>query len=105
MRQTASQRLSRAIGNVADWCRWNRHRPIAEQHATLSQKLRGHYAYYGITGNARALSNFLYAVQRCWRKWLSRRNRQREMDWDRFNRLLQRYPLPTVKLVRSVYAK
>jgi len=105
MRQTASQRLSRAIGNVADWCRANRHRPVAEQHATLSQKVRGHYAYYGITGNGRALSNFLYAVGRCWRKWLNRRNRQREMDWDRFNRLLQRYPLPAVTIVHSVYAK
>ncbi len=105
MRQTASKRLSRAIGNVAEWCRLNRHRPVAEQHETLSQKVRGHCAYYGITGNGRALSNFRYAVQRCWQKWLNRRNCQREMDWDRFNRLLQRYPLPAVKIVHSVYAK
>ena len=36
---------------IAQWCRIHRHQPIAEQHRTLSQKLRGHYAYYGITGN------------------------------------------------------
>ncbi len=102
-RQTASKRLSRAVRSIAQWCRRHRHRPVAEQHHTLSQKVRGHYAYYGITGNGRALAGFLDAVQRCWRKWLDRRNRQREMDWDKFNRLLQRYPLPPPRIVHSVY--
>ena len=37
------------------WCRVNRHLPIKEQHVALARKLRGHDAYYGITGNARAL--------------------------------------------------
>ena len=63
--------------------------------------MRGHYAYYGITGNARALQGFLLAVHRAWRKWLNRRNRQREMTWDRFNRLLKRYRLPPPRIVHS----
>jgi len=103
-RQTASDRLSRAIKKIAKWCRLHRHDPIDVQHRTLSQKVRGHYAYYGITGNARALQNFLVAVQRCWRKWLDRRNRERTMIWERFNRLLKYYPLPPPKVVHSVYA-
>ena len=36
----------------------------AEQHQTLSQKLRGHFAYYGITGNGEALHRFRDAVTR-----------------------------------------
>ena len=103
-RKTASTRLSRAVRSIAQWCRWNRHRPVREQHQRLSQKVRGHYAYYGITGNARALSGFKDAVQRCWRKWLNRRNRERTLDWDHFNRLLERYPLPPARVVHSVYA-
>ena len=103
-RKTASKRLSRAVRSIAQWYRWNRHRPVAEQHHTLSQKVRGHYAYYGITGNGRALAGFLDAVKRSWRKWLDRRNRKREMDWDKFNRLLAQYPLPSPKIVHSVYA-
>jgi hypothetical protein len=71
----------------------------------LSQKVRGHYAYYGITNNGRALQGFLEAVKRCWRKWLDRRNRQSEMIWDRFNRLLKRYPLPPPRIVHSVYVR
>jgi RNA-directed DNA polymerase len=101
MRKTASKRLSRAVRSIAEWCRDHRHRPVCEQHAILSQKVRGHYAYYGITGNARALTWFLCAVHRAWRKWLDRRNRQREMLWERFNRLLKRYPLPPPRIVHS----
>jgi hypothetical protein len=102
-RKTASKRLSRAVRSIAQWCRRNRHRPVAEQHHTLSQKVRGHYAYYGITGNGRAVAGFLDAVKRSWRKWLDRRNRKREMDWAKFNRLLARYPLPPVRIVHSAY--
>lgn len=101
MRQTASKRLSRAVQSIAQWCRAHRHSPVVEQHAKLSQKIRGHYAYYGITGNARALHGFLWAVSRAWRKWLDRRNRQREMTWPRFKRLLKRYPLPPPRIVHS----
>jgi RNA-directed DNA polymerase len=104
-RKTASSRLSRALRSIAQWCRQHRHQPVGEQQHTLSQKLRGHFAYYGITGNSSALSEFRIAVVRCWRFWLNRRNRERSLDWDQFNRLLQRYPLPLTKVVHSVYAR
>ena len=32
--------------------------PIREQHQKLTQKLRGHYGYYGITGNYSSLQDF-----------------------------------------------
>jgi group II intron reverse transcriptase/maturase len=103
-RKTAASRLSRALRGIAVWCRLNRHRPIGEQQQTLSQKLRGHFAYYGITGNHSGLACFRLGVVRCWRKWLSRRDRQRRLGWDQFNRLLERYPLPLARVVHSVYA-
>jgi len=102
-RKTARSRLSRALRTVGQWCRWNRHRPVAEQHDTLSQKLRGHYAYYGITGNGKALSGFHCAVTRLWRKWLGRRKRAAPIPWPLFQRLLERYPLPRPVIVHSVY--
>lgn len=104
-RKTASSRLSRALRSIAQWCRRNRHRPLGEQQHTLGQKLCGHFAYYGITGNSNALSAFRTAVVRCWRFWLNRRNRERTLDWDQFNRLLERYPLPLTRVVHSVYAR
>lgn len=104
-RQTASSRFTRAVRSIAHWCRLNRHRPIPEQHHTLSAKLRGHMAYYGIPCNGRALAAFRNEVERVWRKWLNRRNRNRTLDWPSFKRLLRRYPLPPVRLIRSVYAR
>ena len=102
-RKTAPSRFRRALKTIAHWCRLHRHDPIREQQATLGQKLRGHYAYYGITGNARALSALWHAVRRLWRYWLSRRTRGQPMPWHRFVALVQRYPLPSPVVVHSVY--
>jgi RNA-directed DNA polymerase len=103
-RKTESERFTRALKSIATWCRWNRHKPLGEQQRVLSLKLRGHYAYYGITGNGRCLSNFLFQVMRAWQKWLSRRSNRSYITWARFNQLLQRYPLPPARVVHSVYA-
>jgi RNA-directed DNA polymerase len=101
-RQTSSKRLNRGLQAITEWCRRHLHLPVHEQHQKLSEKLRGHCAYYGITGNSSSLSVFRMQVHRIWRYWLSRRNRERSMTWDRFNRLLGRYPLPAAVAVHSV---
>jgi len=60
--KTASDRLSRALKAVARWCRHHRHAPLVWQHAALSRKIRGHCSYYGITGNAVAITRFCWEV-------------------------------------------
>jgi group II intron reverse transcriptase/maturase len=102
-RRTAASRFRRAIGTIAEWCWSNSHRPMAEQHQTLSRKLRGHYAYYGITGNYRALVRLRQAVQRVWRRWLSRRSWAGHLPWAAFRSLAARWPLPPPRVVHSVY--
>ncbi len=104
-RKTAPGRLSRALKTIAQWCRLNRHQPLAEQHQTLVQKLRGHFAYFGITGNGSALARFQWAVVGIWKKWLARRRRRGSLPWTLFRRLLQRYPLPPPLVVHSVYRR
>ncbi|MBI4583396.1 MAG: hypothetical protein HY717_05165 [Planctomycetes bacterium] len=96
--------LQRAIKQIAEWCRLNRHRPIEEQHQHLSRKLQGHYGYYSIIGNSYALGCFLHWVRRAWRRWLARRSQRGRMSWDAFQRLQHRYPLPPPKCVHSVLA-
>ena len=104
-RKTARDRFAKAVRTVAQWCRLHRHQPIGEQHRTLSRKLRGHFAYYGLTGNGKALSRFQSTVTRLWREWLSRRRRGYSDPWTRFVRLLDRYPLPAAVVVHSVYRR
>jgi RNA-directed DNA polymerase len=103
IRHTAASRFVRAITKITQWLRWNRHDPIDEQHQTLWQKLRGHFAYYGITGNSDALRRFRDAVARLWRKWLSRRQSAPPISWADFQGLLKRFPLPPAVVVHSVY--
>ena len=59
--------------------------------------MRGHYAYYGISGNIRRLSWYAYQVRRIWQRWLSRRGSR--FPWDRYIDLLKRLPLPAPRIV------
>jgi RNA-directed DNA polymerase len=99
-RKTAKGRFIRSLKSVAQWCREHRHLPITEQWSALTRKLRGHFAYYGITGNARSLFRFRYHVRRAWHKWLSRRSNRARIPWERFGELERRYPLPPARLRR-----
>ena len=103
MQLTASSRLSRALRRVAQWCRAHRHDSVADQHRALSVKLRGHYAYFGLTNNFDRLRCFQDHVRWIWRKWLDRRSRKAAMTWDRFQQLESRYPLPRATVVHSIY--
>ena len=95
---TAKSRLARALVTVKDWCRKNRHWPVHNQHARLSAKLKGHYAYYGITGNIRQVQRYRNQVTKLWRKWLARRTRSARLTWARFSAFLERHPLPAAKI-------
>jgi len=95
---TAKNRYARALAAVMTWCRTNRNQSIRDQHAHLTAMMRGHYAYYGITGNFRRLSWYARQVPRIWRKWLARRNRGR-YQWHRFMALLKHRPLPVPRIV------
>jgi group II intron reverse transcriptase/maturase len=101
--KTAQDRFSRAVRSMGHWCRDNRHLSLRAQQQKLNQKLRGHYAYYGVTGNSAALSRFLNEVKCRWRKWLSRRNRLRTMTWEKFCAIQRLYPLAPARTVRSVF--
>jgi RNA-directed DNA polymerase len=101
-RKTASDRSFRFARKVNLWCQKNRHAPLAWQHAQLLSKLRGHSGYYGITGNSKSLGSMLHWVKRSWRKWLSRRSRTSRLTWERFNLLLERYPLPNPRICHQV---
>lgn len=93
-RKTAASRFSRTIKRIGQWIKKNRHKPLKEQQKTLRQKLTGHFVYYGITGNSKALGRMLHEVGKLWRKWLNRRSQRAKVTWDKMNRILKRYPLP-----------
>jgi len=104
-RSTEKNRFARALMKMKEWCKVNRHNPVQEQHKTLNQKLRGHYAYYGIIGNSRMVGSFHHKVRRLWRKWLQRRSCDGSIPWDNFALLEKVYPLVPLSVVRSAYLR
>lgn len=97
-RKTARDRFRRALKQIAQWCRSNRHQAISAQWQHLSRMIRGHIAYYGIRGNVPALKTLRYRAGRTWAKWLMRRS-QREIGWDKLARLFTLYPLPKARIM------
>ena len=100
-RKTAKDRLQRGLKRIAQWCRWNRHRPIREQHWMLKRMVQGHFAYYGIRGNSRLLGTFRYRVECIWIKWLSRRSHRARIVWEKARQLLMLLPLPRVRIMQQ----
>jgi hypothetical protein len=96
--RTEKSRLQRSLNHLCDLMRRMRHLPIPEQVINLNRVLRGHYGYYGIAGNFRALQRVYRAVERYWRKMLCSRSRKGFIAWDDFQRINQRYPLQRPKL-------
>lgn len=99
--KTSKERFGRTVKRIKDQCRQMMHWSIRDQHTRLSHMLRGHYNYFGITGNGDALRSLHREVQRIWGRALARRNGRR-FAWQRFRPLLERYPLPPARTTRSV---
>jgi hypothetical protein len=97
-RQTAKDRLRRSLVHLNHWCRLHRHLRVKDQWEILRRKLAGHYAYFGVPSNLRALRSFWEAAKRIWRFWLARRSQHGQMPWTRFNSLLDAYPLPRPRI-------
>ena len=103
-RRTRKARFARGLKSLGRWCRAHRHDSLLDQSQALARKLAGHYAYYGITGNWDSLSAFRHQAIRTWHKWLQRRTNPHKLPWDKFNHILDRFPLPQPRVVHSVYA-
>jgi RNA-directed DNA polymerase len=81
-----------------------RHDPIREQQRRLSAMLKGHYSYFGITGNGRALRVVHHQLERYWHKWLCRRSRKSHIPWRSFQLLLKMLPLPRPQIMHCYTA-
>ena len=101
-RRTARKRLRRTKKSLWRWCRANRHTPLEHQYHMLCLKLRGHVQYDGIQGNCRLLEEVLRWAEKAWRYWLSRRSSKSAIGWEKFQKLLETYVLPTPRIVHNI---
>lgn len=99
-RKTQRQRATAKLKALNEEAKRRRHRPVHVQHQWLCRVLRGHYAYYGLPSNFRAMQAFAHHVRRIWFRALYWRS-QRCLTWADFSALLDRLPLPTYRFNNS----
>ena len=73
------------------------HNPVPVVGKWLRVVLLGHYRYYGVPGNSRKLHSFYFHLSRIWHKALLRRSQRHRLNWERMNRLIDRWlPRPRI---------
>ena len=96
-RQTMRKRTRAKLADIKAELKRRRHRSVPEQGAWLRSVLNGHYRYYGVPHNSRALRVFRFQVARHWRRALLRRSQKGRMPWKRMSRFIQRWlPWPRI---------
>ncbi len=87
---------------VKEWL-WTRLRmPIVETLIKLNRKLAGHYNYYGINGNSRALCKFRWYAMHATVKMLRRRGQRRPITYEKFLELWEKYVSP-VSITKEIW--
>ena len=98
-RKTITKRLRDKIKKVREILLRKRHRPVSEQGAWLRAVMRGHFNYYGVPGNRKALDTFRRQTQRSWVQALRKRSQKaRSLTWERMKKLIATW-LPTARIV------
>jgi RNA-directed DNA polymerase len=97
--KTQSKRLTRKLKALRQEAWRLMHAALAEQHRWYSSVLRGHYGYFGMPHNYRALNSFRQEVRRIWFNCLRRRSQKgRRMSWEMFDTLTARFALPLPRI-------
>ena len=95
-RQTIRQRLTRKLGELKDELGRRRHDSTQQVGGWLNAVLRGHFGYYGVPGNTRALRAFRDQVTRLWKRALERRSQKGRVSWSRMRGLAKRFLPPAL---------
>jgi len=96
-RQTMRKRLQNKLKVLKQELRRRLHAPVPEQGKWLRMVLNGHYRYYGVPANGRALSTFHQQVVWLWKRALGRRSQRGRTTWERMKRLIKQWlPYPHI---------
>lgn len=104
--KTSRKKFISKLRSMKEWIKSHRTLPLCEILTTIKAKLRGHYQYYGVTDNTKAIESFY--VQTTWIlfKWLNRRSQKKSYTIAGFfGSVLKAFPLPLPKVYVSLFYK
>jgi len=103
-RRTSRKRFSQKAREMNQWLKSVRNVAKPEEWwSILCAKLRGHFQYYGVSGNYRGIYRFYVLTVKLVFKWLNRRSQKKSFNWQSFNEYLRMYPLPKPKIHHNLY--
>jgi len=103
-RRTSRKKFRQKAKALNAWLKQIRNAfPVKEWWPILVAKLRGHYQYYGVSGNMPGIRRFYGLAIRLALKWLNRRSQRRSFNWAGFRAYLEHYPLPKPRIVHNLY--
>jgi group II intron reverse transcriptase/maturase len=97
-RKTRGDRMRAKLQAIKVELRRRMHSPIPEQGNWLRQVVTGHFGYFAVPTNSRALSAFRYHVTNLWRRTLRRRSQKDGMTWARITKIAGAY-LPPARIL------
>ena len=103
-RKTANKKFNTKLKEMNLWLKQNRTLKVRDLISALNRKLRGHYQYYGISGNFNSMVDFLHFTSRMLFKWLNRRSQKRSYSWEGYNELLKVFPLARPRIYFYMYS-
>jgi len=103
-RKTRREKFNLSLKKMNSWLKAIRNKvKTKEWWKIVSAKLRGHFEYYGISGNYAAIKDFYQLALRLIFKWINRRSQKKSMNWKQFINYLKYYPLPLPKIKHNIY--
>jgi RNA-directed DNA polymerase len=93
-RITIQKRMRAKLREVNDQLKRRRHEPVPVLGKWLRSVVQGHLAYYAVPGNTDAVAAFRTQATRHWYKALRRRSQRTRLNWERMNRLANRWLPP-----------
>ena len=101
--KTSKKKFKQKVKEFKQWIKVNRTKPLKEIMETIKLKLIGHYNYYGITDNIYSLTKYKMVICRNLYLWLNRRSQKKSYNSISFNKMLERYKLPSPKIMVNIY--
>ncbi|MDA3897382.1 MAG: group II intron reverse transcriptase/maturase [Desulfobacteraceae bacterium] len=102
-RVTARKKFVAKLKIFKEWLKKARTMKTKDLWKTAQAKLRGHYNYYGVTDNLRGIARFGHEVRKLLFKWLNRRGKKNCLNWEKFEEMLKRFPLPKPRIRVSMF--
>jgi RNA-directed DNA polymerase len=91
--RTSKKRFRSKLRAMRKWIRSHPGLPLADLWRTVNRKLQGHYAYYNVSDNWAAVTEFRARTAKALWRGLNRRSQRRSFSWEKFWRYVDRYPL------------